>query len=429
MEYARARPASSGRGGDAGARAAPRFRMATVATGAFAIRAPRVYSRPAARMPLKDGPMIRLLEPDEIATPVSGVGPGPDQPARRALAIRALRIAGAAVPVETRDLMATPFCTLVSLRRTDRAGLPAVLVVTPLSGNFAIGQRDLVSALLPDFHVHLTDWTNVRHAPLREGRLGLDESIETVRAMLLRIGPGCGVFGLCQGGVAALAAAALMAEDAEPAAPAALALAGAPIDPAAAPTRVARALAERPIGWFRDNVIRSVPGRYAGRGRPVYPAETQLTALTSYLARRAMEGGEVCRMILGDERAGPDGPTFLDTFRSVMDIDARHFLDNIERVFHARALALGRFAVAGRPVEPRALARTPLLALEGERDDIAAPGQTAAAVALCGAGEARVLRGCGHFDLFHGSRFRQTTLPVLAAFLARAGDGRASAAS
>ena len=87
-----------------------------------------------------------------------------------------------------------------------------------MSGHFATLLRDTVRTLLRDHDVYVTDWHNVRDVPLRRGRFGLDEYIEHLidfiggdRARRAH------VVAICQPCVAALAAAALMAEDDHPA--------------------------------------------------------------------------------------------------------------------------------------------------------------------------------------------------------------------
>ena len=109
-----------------------------------------------------------------------------------------------------------------------------------------------------------------------------------------------------------------------------------------------------------------------------------------------------------------------------MDLPAELFLDNIAQVFHDRALLLGRLKIAGRIVNPSALQHTALLTIEGENDDIAAPGQTDAAHRLCpnlpnDLHNRLLVRHSGHFSLFHGETWRHDVLPVIARFRERLG--------
>jgi poly(3-hydroxybutyrate) depolymerase len=354
----------------------------------------------------------------EAADSISPLFAGADQPARRAFGISAITVQSETVPVVTRDVAATPFHTLVEFKRSDIRAPSKILVVPPLSGHFAVLLRDLVIGLLADFCVHVIDWTNVRHVPLRNGQFGLDDNIAAVVAAIRGAGPGVSVVGVCQGGVAALAAASLLAAAEERDDPVALILIGAPIDPLANPTGVVRLIRDRPIPWLVAGAISPVSETHAGRGRLVYPAERQLAALLAYLARHLDAGGELFAKLRHDDGADPRRFPFFDLYSSIMDLDAKHFVENIDRVFHAGALAQGALRCSGERVDLSAIRRTALVTIEGEQDDIAAPGQTSAAHALCSGLPANLQRqvvvaGAGHFSLFHGDVFRRAVLPVI----------------
>lgn len=346
---------------------------------------------------------------------------GADQPARRPLDVDVVRVGHSQVPVVTQDVAATPFATLVAFTRDDAELGPGILIVPPLSGHFAFLLRDMVAALVPDFRVLLLDWTNVRHVSAGHGQFGFDDNIETVIRMVRHGGPGLSVVAVCQGGVPALAATALLAAVDDPAAPASLTLIAAPVDPLAKPTRVVRLLRERPLGWFEDSANSVVPDIYAGTGRLVYPAPLQLSALLTYLRRHLDQSGELRAKAHHDDGADPRRFPFLDLYSSIMDLDAMHFVENIDRVFHRRALLQGTLQCGGELVDVRAVRHTALLTIEGQEDDIAAPGQTAAAHALCTGLPAdlhqkQVVKGAGHFSLFHGAVFRREVLPILRDF-------------
>jgi poly(3-hydroxybutyrate) depolymerase len=239
--------------------------------------------------------------------------------------------------------------------------------------------------------------------------------------MIERLGAGLTVVALCQGGVAALAATALLAAADDPRTPSALVLMAAPIDPLANPTRVVRLLRSRPLAWFESNVITTVPEDYAGNGRRVYPAHLQLAALWSYMAKRVGEGGEIRAKLLYDDGVDPWRFPFLDLFTSIMDLDARYFLENTKKVYQDCALSEGALCCYGDPVDPRAIRKTALLTVEGQWDDIAAPGQTSAAHAQCTSLPQRLRRqiivpGSGHFSLFHGETWRREVLPQIRDF-------------
>lgn len=349
---------------------------------------------------------------------------GADQPARRSLDIDAVQTPLGHRRVISRDEPGSPFHGLVSFRLAETARRRRVLLVPPLSGHFPLLMRDVVLGLVPDFDVILMDWTNVRHVPLRHGDFGFDDNIRAIEGAIRDLGPDLSVLALCQGGVPALAATARLAETEAARAPAALVLMAAPIDPLANPTAVVRLIRRFPMAWFRTVPLERVPRGFAGEGRSVYPAHAQLAALQTYLERQREAAGELARKMARDDGADPACAPFDDLYTSIMDIEGRHYVENIERVFHARDLMRGRLVCAGATVRPEAIAATSLMTIEGARDDIAAPGQTAAALDLCPAiPETRrarlVVPDCGHFGLFHGEPWRSRVLPEVRAFLTR----------
>ena len=123
---------------------------------------------------------------------------------------------------------------------------------------------------------------------------------------------------------------------------------------------------------------------------------------------------------------------FYDEYFSVMDLPAEFFLETIERIFQEHRLAAGTLHWRGELVRPAAIARTALLTIEGERDDIAAPGQTFAAHALCASVPAArrehfLAAGAGHYALFNGRRWHDAVLPKFASFVRRMADFPAAA--
>ena len=75
----------------------------------------------------------------------------------------------------------------------------------------------------------------------------------------------------------------------------------------------------------------------------------------------------------------------------------------------------------GKPVQLDAIHRTALMTVEGEKDDITAPGQTHAAHGLLTGlpeswKEHHLLEGAGHYGTFSGRRFREQIAPRTRAF-------------
>jgi len=323
-----------------------------------------------------------------------------------------------------KDMLQAPFYALTRLARSDRMDLPKVLVVAPLSCHFPILLRDLVLGLLSSYQVFITDWVNARHVPGDRGRFDLEENISYIIEAMRALGPDLHVIALCQGAVPALVATAYHAQSDAPCTPRSLVLIAAPVDPAANPTRVSRLLRARPLSWYERYVIGEVPAPNAGKGRLVYPGSVQLWGLWAYLARHMSEGGELLAKLLADDGADPARFPFLDLYSAVMDLPAEVFLDIVRHVYQERTLVRGKLRVRNEAPSLRAIRATALMTVEGEYDDIAAPGQTGCVHDLCPSvpADARrrlIVPACGHFSVFHGRIWRTRVLPEVCVFIER----------
>ena len=305
---------------------------------------------------------------------------------------------------------------------------PKLLIVAPLSGHFATLLRGTVVTALPDHDVYLTDWINARNVPLRYGRFGLDDFVDRVIDFIRFIGPGAHVMAVCQPSVPALAAVSLMAAAKDPCRPASMVLMGGPIDPAANPTEVNRFAEGHRLAWFENTVITTVPARYPGAFRRVYPGFLQLAGFLSMNLDRHVSAH--WRMFQQLVEGHPDSAAvtraFYDEYSTVMDLPADFYVETVDRVFQRQDLAQGRFEWRGEPVDPGAIEDTALMTVEGERDDICAVGQTVAAHRLCRNLAAakqthRLQLGVGHYGVFNGRRWQNETYPIVRDFI-RAND-------
>jgi poly(3-hydroxybutyrate) depolymerase len=353
---------------------------------------------------------------------------GADQPPRLSLEIDAIESQGQCIPIITQDILQTPFCALTMLARADNKPLPQVLVLAPLSGHFPILLRDLIVGLLSDFEVYFSDWVNARHISRSWGPFDLAANISWFVEMIERLGPRANVIALCQAGVPALIAAAHLAGKNARTAPRSLVLIGAPIDPTSNPTRVVRLIRARSLSWYERNVITPVAGPYRGEGRLVYPAYVQLLGLQAYLARHLCQRGELMSKVMLDDGLDPQRFPFLDIYSALMDVPAEVFLDIIRHIYQERSIWSGVLKACGEYVDFSAMSSTALMTVEGEHDDVAAPGQTRRAHDLCisvpDANRRQLLvAGCGHFSLFHGNIWRTPILPEVRTFIRAQGSG------
>jgi polyhydroxyalkanoate depolymerase len=109
---------------------------------------------------------------------------------------------------------------------------------------------------------------------------------------------------------------------------------------------------------------------------------------------------------------------FYREYFAIMDMSADFYLETVDQVFQRYLLAVGQMEFKGRKVEPRAIRRTFLLTIEGERDDICAVGQTLAAQDLCSGLRPymkthHLQAGVGHYGVFNGRRWETQVYPVL----------------
>jgi poly(3-hydroxybutyrate) depolymerase len=339
---------------------------------------------------------------------------------RPAFGIDRVKIGGDWVAIRETATHRTPFCTLLHFAKDGAAAQPPVLLVAPMSGHFATLLRGTVETLLPDHDVFITDWHNARDVGLQHGGFGFDDFVEHIITFLEVLGPGTHLVGVCQPCVAVLAAAAIMAEDSHPAQPPSMTLMAGPIDTRINPTEVNRLATSRPIGWFERNLIDSVPLRYAGAWRRVYPGFTQLAAFMSMNLDRHVKAqlDLLCHLANGENEKASAIKKFYDEYLAVMDLPAEFYLETVRTIFQEHALPLGRLEWRGRRVDPRAIRRTALFTVEGERDDICAVGQTMAAQELCSGLRPYMKRhhvqtGVGHYGVFNGARWRDYIYPIL----------------
>ena len=337
-------------------------------------------------------------------------------------------IEGRHVAVQQQLVLPTPFCNLLRFERDVQRDDPKVLLVAPLSGHHATLLRETVAQLLPDHDVYVTDWIDARLVPIGDGPFDLDDYIALMQRFLRFLGPGAHAIGVCQPAVPLLAAVALMAEDGDVAVPKTLSLMGGPIDTRVRPTKVDELATSQPLEWFARTMVHPVPAGEPGYERLVYPGFLQLAAFVSMNPSVHAEAHwKLYRdLIDGNAEDAETHRRFYDNYLAVMDVPAEHYLQTVATVFQRHDLALGTLRWRGRPVRLEAIRDTGLMTIEGEHDDITAPGQTFAAHALCTGVPAQRKRhhlqlGAGHYGIFSGRRCRDEICPRLQEFIRACG--------
>jgi poly(3-hydroxybutyrate) depolymerase len=209
-----------------------------------------------------------------------------------------------------------------------------------------------------------------------------------------------------------------MAEDDNPCQPRSLTLMAGPVDCRVNPTAVNELANSKPIDWFEKNLISRVPLPHAGFMRRVYPGFVQLSAFMSMNPERHKQAFvDLYRHLVGGEHDKAHGiKTFYDEYLAVNDLPAEFYLETIVKVFQTYDLAKGELMYRGRRVDTKAIRRTALMTIEGERDDICAVGQTVAAQDLCSSirpylKNHHVQTGVGHYGVFSGKKWNQQIYP------------------
>lgn len=318
-----------------------------------------------------------------------------------------------------------PFGDLIRFRVAGRNDKPRrVLLVAPMSGHYATLLRSTVASLLPDAEVWITDWHNARDIPVSDGKFDVEDYTMYLVDFIRHLGPDTHVIAVCQPAPLALAATALLAEEEPEAQPATLTLIGGPIDPDAAPTDVTDFGRRITMGQLEELVLQRVGFKYAGAGRMVYPG---LSQLTSFMSMNAESHGlafreQVFRVAKGEASDRDRHNRFYDEYLAVMDMTAEFYLSTVERVFKRREIARNAFEVQGRHVDIGAIDNVAVKVVEGEKDDISAPGQCLAALdLLTGLPESKKARhlepGAGHYGIFAGRSWRNHIRPLVLDFI------------
>jgi len=192
------------------------------------------------------------------------------------------------------------------------------------------------------------------------------------------------------------------------------------VDTRVSPTSVNLLATEHPIEWFEKNLITTVPRRYAGAHRRVYPGFMQVSAFLSMnLPRHIRAHIDLFDHIRkGEDEKAEANRKFYDEYFAVADLPAEFYLETVRKVFQEYHLPRGIFEFRGAKVSPGAIRKTALLTVEGERDDICSVGQTVAAHDLTPAikpfrKKHYVQPGVGHYGVFSGTRWQTQIYPIV----------------
>ncbi|WP_373352880.1 polyhydroxyalkanoate depolymerase [Pseudoroseicyclus sp. CXY001] len=327
--------------------------------------------------------------------------------------------------VRIMKMVEKPFGDLVHFKVPGRAPKARrVLLVAPMSGHYATLLRKTVISLLPDCEVFVTDWHNARDIPVSEGKFDVEDYTLYLVEFMRALGADLHVIAICQPAPLTLAATAYLAEEEPEAQPRTLTLIGGPIDPEANHTEVTDFGRSVTMGQLEQGAIQQVGFKYAGVGRLVYPGLLQLASFISMNAETHAEAfqNQIVRAAKGEAEDNDRHNVFYDEYLAVMDMTAEFYLSTVERIFKNREVARNAFTVAGKPVDIGKITTVAVKVVEGEEDDISAPGQCYAALDLLTGlprekKAAHLEPGAGHYGIFAGKSWRHNIRPLVLKFI------------
>ncbi len=327
--------------------------------------------------------------------------------------------------VEIETIVERPFGDLIRFRVSGRKDKKRrVMLVAPMSGHYATLMRSTVASLLPDAEVYITDWHNARDIPVSLGKFDVEDYTTYLADFMRAMGPDTHVIAVCQPVPLALAATALLAEQEPAAQPRSLTLIGGPVDPDAAPTEVTDFGRRVTMGQLEELAIQRVGFKYAGSGRMVYPGLLQLAGFMSMNSDRHGESfaNQIMKVAKGEAADHDKHNRFYDEYLAVMDMTAEFYLSTVERIFKGREIANNTFTVGGAPVDFGKITNVAVKVVEGEKDDISAPGQCLAALELLTGlpdhmKAAHLEQGAGHYGIFAGKSWRNNIRPLVLDFI------------
>lgn len=295
-----------------------------------------------------------------------------------------------------------------------------VLLIAPMSGHYATLLTSTVRSLIADCEVYITDWHNARDIPVSAGKFDIEDYTQYLIDFIKYLGPDIHVIAVCQPAPLALAATAFISEYEKSNIPKSLILIGGPIDPDANPTEVTDFGNRITMGQLEHAMIQNVGVKYAGVGRQVYPGLLQLTSFLSMNAGRHASAfmDQILRVTKGEASDHDKHNKFYDEYLAVMDMPAEFYLSTVERIFQNREIANNNFSINGKKINFSKITDVNVMTVEGGKDDISAPGQCYAALALCtglkdNKKSSYVEPDAGHYGIFAGRYWRNNIRPLV----------------
>jgi poly(3-hydroxybutyrate) depolymerase len=178
------------------------------------------------------------------------------------------------------------------------------------------------------------------------------------------------------------------------------------------------------MGQLEQTVLQRVGFKHPGVGRMVYPGLQQLSSFIAMNGERHAKAfsDQVMRVAKGEASDHDAHNRFYDEYLSVMDMTAEFYLSTVDRIFKSREIAQNTFTVRGKLCDAGKITTVAVKIVEGEEDDISAPGQCLAALDLLtglpdSKKAAHLEPGAGHYGIFAGKSWRNNIRPLVLEFI------------
>ncbi len=330
--------------------------------------------------------------------------------------------------IEEESVIIKNFCELKHFKKIScELNQKPLLIVAPLSGHYATLLKDTVKSSLRDFDVYITDWGNASEVPVEKGTFGFEDYMLYCEEFIIELKKKYGeihILAVCQPTVPVLGTIAYLEKYDPDNSPNSVVLMGGPIDTRETPTVVNEYAMKNDINWFKANVLDVVPMYAPGAGRIVYPGFLQHAGFLSMNLKKHKQASLdfFNHMIKGADLDAEKHKRFYDEYNSVLDLDAKFYIETLENVFMDQKLAKGTLIYKDKVINLENIKNVKTLAIEGELDDISGAGQTHCVIKLTTNLSdknklAVVAKGVGHYGLFSGNKWRTENYPKMKNYL------------
>lgn len=372
------------------------------------------------RNPLKNTPLSRF-QSAVLETGVQFLQSYPKQ----AWAYDDIKLNKKTYPINEDVIDEKPFCKLIRFRREGLPkNAPKVLFVAALSGHHATLTKETLIEFLPDHEVFVTDWSDARYVPKEEGRFGLQEYCTYLIEFLELLSNDVHLIGLCQAGVPTLICSAIMSAGNNPSKPKSLSLLASPMDISVNPGMMNKVKDYMNVSMWKLYGIHKVPSRFPGAGRRVYPGILQLSNFMSMnIKTHVQKHKQYAKDIFHENiEAVEKHRNFYNEYFATLDMTEEFCVETLQAIFINNDLAEGNFLYQGQQVDCSKISDIPMLAIEGENDDMVRLGQCTAAIDKCTKlpnkmKQKYVQKGVGHYGVFNGSIFKAEIAPKIKKFI------------